>query len=312
MTKACWCYTTDEGYLLPTLVSAGQLKASLGPINEDIVVVCFGPETAMVRAAMAAAHETGVRFLSAPMEVIRGSGMICARLYLGELLDPAYETITYLDGDTQVTGPVAELSGVAPQPGDVYAVPDLMALMVQDEGRAWRARAAYFRGICIDEAMQARYVNSGVIKARRSDWEAVSRECLALLASPQSAGYAFRDQDALNVVLGGRQKLLSLRWNFPGYFLDRGIESIVTPRVIHFMSNPRPWDGPFSPWGDNANRPYRDFVAAHPGLKKAYAPLRSIKALRYNVQQRVKQRLEDWGSPAMRERIVLAERDAVA
>ena len=302
-SRVC-CYTIDEGYLLPTLLSASQLRRSLPDGLADVLVVCFGDESAATRAAAAFCTDEGLGFLVVSPRVLEGNSMLCARFLLPQLLGPAYRDILYIDGDTQVAGSLAPLLAHPLPPGHVLAVPDPMAVMIESPRGPWPARRAYFRSIGIPDARHGTYFNSGVMRVSRSDWDAVSRECLALCRR-QGERFAFRDQDALNLVVGGRAALASFRWNFPPFFMNFGAEASIGPRIVHFMSNPRPWQGAFAPWGRAWHAPYAALAAARPDLARTVAPLRRARFYKYAAQQHLKRLIEarTWGTPAVRARI---------
>lgn len=309
--RAC-CYTINEGYLMPTLLSASQLRRSLPAGVADVVVICFGGATALTAAAEAFCAREAIRFVLAPAAMLGEASMLCARFFLGDLLEPHYREIVYLDGDTQVTGSLEPLLSHAVAPGEVLAAPDPMAVMIDSPQAPWPARRAYFERLGVPAHRHALYFNSGVMRFRRDDWEALSRECLALCLK-NGADFEFRDQDALNLVVGDRHRPMSFRWNFPPFFLNFGAQAAIAPRVYHFMSNPRPWHGAFPPWGRAWHQPYVAFLAENPGLARAVPRLGRLRTLRYVAQQRVKGLLEarQWGVPAVRQRIAAMEAAAV-
>lgn len=306
------CYTIDEGYLLPTLLSASQLRRSLPVELADVLVVCFASETAATRAAAVFCAEAGIGFLAVPRQALDGHPMLCARFLLPRLLGPTYRDILYLDGDTQVAGSLAPLLAHPLGAGRVIAVPDPMTVMIESPRGPWPARRAYFSAIGIPDARHAAYFNSGVVRASRTDWEALGRECLDLCRR-RGARFTFPDQDALNLVVGDRVALASFRWNFPPFFLNFGAEADIAPRLYHFMSNPRPWQGAFAPWGKAWHAPYGALAAAWPDLGGALRPLRRARFYKYAAQQRFKRYREarTWGTPAVKARIDASEARAV-
>ena len=306
------CYTTDEGYLLPTLLSASQARDALPRDVADVLVLCFGTASAATSAAAEFCAEAGLEFYLVPSAALDGNPMICARFFLSQFVPAKYREILYLDGDTQVDGSLAPLLSHPVAPGRILAVPDPMAVMIGSADGPWPARRAYFRSIGLSDPQQGAYFNSGVMRFRAADWEAVSRECLALCRR-EGARFKFRDQDALNLVVGLRGVPVSFRWNFPLFFLNFGAEAAIRPRIYHFMSNPRPWHGAFAPWGGAWHTPYKALAAARPELARTLKPMRGLQYGRYVVQQRVKRFRESrtWGTPAVRARIDAMEARAV-
>ena len=310
-TRAC-CYTINEGYLMPTLLSASQLRQSLPRAVADVVVVCFGPATGLTAVAEAFCAREGIRFLPVPLALLDGASMLCARFFLCGLLEPRYRDIVYLDGDTQVAGSLEPLLTHAVAAGQILAAPDPMAVMIDSPQAPWPARRAYFDRLGMPPHRQGLYFNSGVLRFRRDDWEALSRECLALCGRDGS-DFEFRDQDALNLIVGDRHRPMSFRWNFPPFFMNFGADVAIAPRIYHFMSNPRPWHGAFAPWGRTWHEPYVAFLGANPELARSMPKLGRLRALKYNAQQRFKRLLEarQWSVPAVRRRIAAMEAAAV-
>ena len=302
----------DEGYLLPTLLSASQVRGSLPHSVADVVVVCFGPASDLTAAAEAFCVGNSIRFVLVPKAVLGGAPMICARFFLPKILEPHYCDILYLDGDTQVAGSLEPLLAWPVAPGEILAAPDCMAVMIDSDERPWPARRAYFDALGLPGRRHRTYFNSGVLRFRRDDWDALSRDCLKLCAERGDA-LAFRDQDALNIAVGDRHRAISFRWNFPPFFLNFGAEGSIAPRVYHFMSNPRPWQGAFAPWGRAWHEPYLAFLAENPEFARSVRRFGQLTMVRYVAQQRVKRYREArlWGTPAVRRRIDDMEATAV-
>ncbi|MCJ2082818.1 glycosyltransferase family 8 protein [Methylobacterium sp. J-090] len=308
--RAC-CYTIDEGYLLPTLLSAFQLRSALPAKIADVVVFCFGSPSDITRAAMGLCVAKGVDFRLVPVTALDGNPMICARFFLPRLLGREYRDVLYVDGDTQVAGSLEPLLTHPTVEGRVLAVPDPMAVMIANADGPWPARRAYFRGIGLHDGAHERYFNSGVMRFQLSDWDAVSRDCLDLCRR-NGADYEFRDQDALNLVVGERCDLVSFRWNFPPFFMNFNAQETIHPRLYHFMSNPRPWQGAFLPWGRAWHKPYAALAASHPDLAPTLRSLPLHRYGRYVVQQHVKRYRESriWGAAGVRTRIDALEASA--
>lgn len=308
MGHNCWCYVVNEVYLLPALVSASQLRAHLGEHSGDILIVCIGEPSDVTRTAAQVGTAYGVELIVAPASLLRGQPMYCARLFLNECLDGRrYETVTYVDADTQFVGPIGDFATVEPKSGSVLVVPDIMSITVDHPSKALNSCKHYFEEIGISERNQRIYFNTGVIKFRSSDWEGISRECLKVMGRRETGAFRYPDQDALNIVMDGAQTLVSFRWNYPAFFIGRGLDDIVEPSIVHFMSRPRPWDGPFPPWGRSAYKPYLSFVKDHPELSLLFRPARNGRLVRYMLQQAFKISTEPWGTEFFRSRIAKFE-----
>jgi hypothetical protein len=309
--RACLCYTIDEGYLLPALTSAIMARRQTSQTVADIVISCFGSRSDLTGTIAEVCAKESIVFLVVPTGELQGMPMICARFFLDKILDPYYTSITYLDADTQVIKPIDPLLTSPIAAGSLLAVPDLMALMSGSKGEPWQQQAVYFRSIGIADDRHSTYFNSGMIRFLRSDWEAISKDCLSLCRSPIGQTFKFADQDALNIVVAGRARLASLRWNFPGFFLGRKLEDIAAPSIIHYMSNPRPWHGSFDPWGEEGTAPYISLIKKYPELTILYKPFKGGRLLRYRFQQNLKRFSEDWGSQPIRDIVMSSEKTAL-
>ena len=125
-------------------------------------------------------------------------------------------------------------------------------------------------------------------------------------------GLKFPDQDALNLTFGSDYLTMSYKWNFPSFLLFCGWQDLIAPRIYHFMSNPRPWNGPFRPWGRTWYDPYVALANDYPQLQAFRKPIGRFKAVKYAVQQQLKGQFESpaWRTPRIRERIMRVEAEA--
>jgi hypothetical protein len=105
---------------------------------------------------------------------------------------------------------------------------------------------------------------------------------------------------------------MSFKWNFPVFLLNTGLDEIVEPRVYHFMSNPRPWQGPFQPWGHRWHSTYQHLVADHPELVQYMPTLSAPRYLKYFLQQHYKKRIETvvWRCQEIFDKVGRIEADA--
>lgn len=311
MGKACFCYTTNNNYMGATVLSALQARRNVSRERADVLILLLGEDDAEAQrfAAVCARHDILFRRIM-PGE-IDGVPVHCARHFLDRFLEPHYTEIVHVDGDTQIAGSLDPLLDIPLPLGRVLAVPDPMAVMIHHPSRAWQERRAYFRSIGIPEGRLDRYFNSGVFRVNRADAGAMGRECVRLFRQ-HGAAFRFSEQDGFNIAFGDVVDLISFRWNFPVFFLNGGYEATIQPRLIHFMSNPRPWQGAFVPWGRPAHRVYGELAVAHPELADLLKPLRGLRAVKYRAQQRTKRVIESrtWTRPPVRERVARFEREA--
>ncbi len=312
MTSSCFCYTTDRNYMVPTLLSAIQARRNVAVEKTDVIILYRGMRDDSTDLFTDLCQRYGVLFQLVMPQEMDGLPVNFARHFLDRFLAPRYVDVIHADGDTQITGSLDPLFDVALPRGSVMAAPDPMAVMIHDRSPVWQARRSYFRSIGIPEARLDRYFNSGIFRLNRADLADVGRECVRLCDKHGSA-FRFNEQDAFNLAFGEEARLMSFRWNFPIFFLNGGYEASIQPRLVHYMSNPRPWQGAFQPWGRSAHAVYGDLVARHPELASFVQPLRGFKAIKYNAQQHYKRLVERhaWTRPHVLARVARFEREAV-
>ncbi|WP_271301188.1 glycosyltransferase family 8 protein [Sphingomonas sp. CV7422] len=292
-TRSCICYIANQGYLYQSLVSAIQARQH-SPAHWDVIVFDMtavpGEESRRIAHVCAA---KGVEYRWADPAILGGLHIMNARLFLDELLPADYVQILYLDGDTQVVGDLNPLLDFQPQPGGLCAVRDPM-IYLRGVDR--------LRGEFEDEirAFGDDYVNSGVFRADRASWATISRKALAQMGNATSALH-FEDQTVINRVTTGRRNYASLRWNFPGFILGYGLDTIAPPAIVHFMSNPRPWQGAYAPWGRSWNIPYLALAREFPEIKEYCAALDLRRRAAYKVKQIAKSYVERrlWNAPEL-------------
>lgn len=295
--RSCICYIANQGYLFQSLVSAIQAR-QFSPAHWDVIVYDLtrepGEESRRIEHVCAA---KGVVYRWEDPAFLGGLHIMNARLFLDQLLPADYAEILYLDGDTQVVGDLAPLLDFQPQPGGLCAVRDPMIYL---------SGIARLRGDFEDEITEfgENYVNSGVFRVSRASWADISREALAQIGTATSALH-FEDQTVINRVTEGRRDFASIRWNFPGFVLGYGIDTIAPPAIVHFMSNPRPWQGAYAPWGRSWHKPYLAIAREFPEIGEYCDALDLRRRAAYKVKQIAKSYLERrlWSEPELLEHI---------
>jgi lipopolysaccharide biosynthesis glycosyltransferase len=224
----------------------------------------FPPESQRMLRGMVERNGGTISFLRIPDEDVAGlPGMayisvpMWYRVFLPELL-PHMDRVLYLDVDTIAVDSLDELWRTDLTDYFVAAVTNVF--MRQD------ARHPIALGLDSEIA----YFNSGVLlmnldEMRRHDCSRSLRE----LALTQGARLAWPDQDALNLVLGGRRRALRPRWNcmnsllnFPWsadmFGADAVEEARNRPGIRHF-------EGPTinKPWHYLCERTERKLYLAH-------------------------------------------------
>ena len=280
MPTTCFCYTVDRHYALPTLLSAIQARAHLSLAKADVVILFIGTDDDVARACARVCSRYNIVFQLVAPGAIDNLPPNFARHFLDRLLDANYVDVMHVDGDTQIIASLDPVIDVALPTGKILAAPDPMAVMIDAPGRAWAARRRYFDSIGIRGDQPSRYVNSGVFRVNRTDLAAIGRECLRICMSCK-VKLVFGEQDAFNLAFHRDINLISFKWNFPVFFLNFDYGPIE-PHLYHFMSNPRPWQGAFRPWGAKAHLNYTTLVEENPDLRPSPAaapPLRGWTVL---------------------------------
>ena len=304
MAEHCVCYTTDDGYLLPTLISALQARNHVDA--QTGVVICYiGVKGRKAEGVDEVCRTANIEFINVGPEAIDRRHIMFARLFLDRIVSPNYDHLLYVDGDTQVTGGLQPLLDAPLPSGAFLAAPDPMVLMLDSDGRGWRQRRAYFDSIGLRPEQQSRYFNTGVLSFARKDLGEIRAACMKSPAW-RIQPLQFPDQDILNIACGERAVPMSFKWNFPIFFLNCGFRAPINPRLFHFMSNPRPWHGPLRPWGDEFFAVYGRLVAEHPGLVETLPSLPRWKLAKYWLQQHIKALVESktWNTSRMHEKLL--------
>jgi lipopolysaccharide biosynthesis glycosyltransferase len=169
-----------------------------------------------------------------------------ARLYMDSLIPPSITRLVYLDADTLVVAPMADLFAIDMEGHPVAAVDD--CLMAFPHKMLERKRQ-------IGMSAEGRYFNAGVLVF---DWTMLRETDLLekarnlFLADPDR--YPFNDQDVLNVVLDGNWAVLDPRWN-----TQTGLVPIISdPAIKHFTGSQKPWKSSWKWMHRDARRFYRE------------------------------------------------------
>jgi lipopolysaccharide biosynthesis glycosyltransferase len=290
LVKACVCYTINEGYLLPALVSALQARRHLDPEQADVVLLVFGARGAASEAAEGVAAKHSIRMIHVEPAGIDDMHIMFARLFLDRLLPTQYQRVVYIDGDTQVRGDLGPLINAPIAVGHFLACRDPAAIFARlSEG--WRRRIVEQRMAVGYARAYSDYFNSGVLVVDRASWGDLSRACIDLIRE-KGGRSRYPDQDILNLAVGHRCTLISNRWNFPGFFIGSPRERAVKPCIYHFMSEPRPWNEAVKPWGAVWSRPYVELIENNPELSLLARKRNGLRSLRYRMQQELKMLVE--------------------
>jgi Glycosyl transferase family 8 len=279
-------YTATPGYLFQTLLSAVQARRNVAE-DTDVHLLALvqrgeAERELEVMASVATAH--GITFHRVPREILSGLHPTFARLFLDEALPEGIGKVLYLDGDTQVRGSLAPLLDRPLDRGRLAAVRDPMTVIRPSHRRLRRRIDRAWDAADLSAGMRSRYVNAGVLVFHLADLAGFRERVLSQYAE-RGSSFPYRDQDAINSTLSDLIDHLEVEWNYPGFLLGVDWAARDNARIVHFMSDPRPWDGSYLPWRRDGHRPYEDLVRQHPELSPYWRRPRGARALRNHAQQ---------------------------
>lgn len=170
------------------------------------------------------------------------------RILCADLLPAGIDRVLYLDCDVIVRAALDELYSIDLGNCTVAAVRDAYL-----NGAPWRARLNALAGADVRT-----HFNAGVmlIDVARYRSTGVGPAALGLLDRFHRE-FIYADQDALNVALAGKWKVLAAKWNVqshwytPGFILrsaalppdrrNRYAAAIRNPAIIHYSTQSKPW-----------------------------------------------------------------------
>ena len=308
MPSCCVLFTTDQTYLFPTLVSAIQARAHAGADKADVAIFAFGLERDAERDFAPLCAREGILFFTVGIQVLDGASAMLARLFLNRFVPSHYSQYIYLDGDVQIVASIDPLIDCQLESGTFMATNDPMTFMLGESGGDARSFAGNMAAIGLNEIQARSYFNTGVLRINRAGWDEIGRAAWGL-CQKHAESFRFPDQDPLNIVGVDRHIPMSLAWNFPIFMCNARVEAQIKPRIYHFMSSPKPWQGAFAPWSRSSHLLYHDMVKRYPILARYYPAFPVAKRMRYFLQQRYKQSTEilTWGFSERRNRILRYE-----
>jgi lipopolysaccharide biosynthesis glycosyltransferase len=249
-------------------------------------------------------EENGILFRAATADQLEGQHPMWGRLFLDRLLPSDIEEILYLDGDTQIVGNIDPLVFADPPAHGAIGVRDPIVFIRESVPGFRREIDDGWDRAGVPAHVRARYLNSGMLRMSRTTFGEV-REAALAIQQDKGETLRFADQDAINLALDDRVDIVSMEWNFPGFLLGSTISSLVDFRIIHFMSDPRPWDAALWPWGTRFYSPYVELVERYPTVRPFWSRPTASQRLRYSAQQAWKRATElpRWDSAASTEEV---------
>lgn len=161
------------------------------------------------------------------------------RLFLQEQLPEEMDKVIYLDGDVVVRKDIQQLWNV-----DVTGY----ALAAADDVPIFE----HHRRLGLHEEVV--YFNAGVMVVNLEYWRSKSASLRFQACLEQhKEKILFHDQDVLNMVFAYEKKIISPEWNVmdvlyasphlvPLEYLNRVIDPMKTPAIMHFAGGLKPWD----------------------------------------------------------------------
>ena len=284
-------FSTDKGFLVPTLTAALQV-ASQDAVTSvaDIIVflVNFAPlQSSQIRNAFAG---TKLIFLDLDLSTLLPSSSnffhqthvpitTMARLFTFHGIPSQYEHIVYLDGDIQVVGDLSPLVSFDVRPGMILAANDQVFLCEARfgaAGRFWKTLRHYLADLQLDDPKA--YFNAGVLACRRTTWATISQDAMSYFTQ-HSQKCIFHDQSALNAVCKGKRLVLNPIYNMISNFMVLKTNDCLKPSLIHFTGANKPWHDNVPEWQEPFRGPYERLLERFP-LLHAYRPSRDNKTER--------------------------------
>jgi len=254
-------YATNDSFAMQTGVSMLSLLKNNGGLDIRVYILASGisPEnTANLRAIADGRAELHIidvpeslneKITAAGVKSYAGSFDAYSRIFITELLPDDISEALYLDGDTVIDGSLAGLARL-----DIRDYACAMVIDVRTE--KYKAR------ICLENCYE--YHNSGIILINLGYWREHGVGD-ALIRDIAGFPTIYPDQSALNRVLRGKIKTLSLKYNVPSvvrlygnrtvcsiafrsgapFYTDEELdEARDNPAILHYTNyylSGRPW-----------------------------------------------------------------------
>lgn len=303
MSRYAICLVADEGYVVPSLVAGSQARVACPSADTDVFLFAMDVAERNKDVYRAIAAERNIQFVTVNRTVFGGrddnsfldeffSNSIftfgaLGRLFLDAMLPEGYDQILYMDGDIQLNGSIEELVHCSVPDGTFLAVPDPKVFSITNDSDLAQRQRAYMHGLGLRDDELTDYFNSGVLRIARKGWKDIGLAAWTYLRA-NSEKCICHDQSALNAVARGARKPLSIRWNYPAYWNLYGLARQINPRVTHFMSQPKPWNGAFPPWSRKEHKVYLDLVRQYPAIAGELNKFDLRDTVRYALQQKFK------------------------
>ncbi|MHA6689271.1 glycosyltransferase family 8 protein [Devosia sp. A449] len=163
------------------------------------------------------------------IRLARLNPIVYARLFLGDLLDPAITRVLYLDSDLFVRSALDPLYFMDMDGHAIAAVlqPDRTHCIA---GQDLRARNAF--------SMAEPYFNAGVMLIDMAQYRAMDFAATLAQLEPAELAMFYYDQDMINYCFKGRILEVEPRWNLQN---AEPAHEVFNPTIVHFSANAKPW-----------------------------------------------------------------------
>jgi lipopolysaccharide biosynthesis glycosyltransferase len=305
MPDCCIVYNPDSNYMFPTLVSAMQARRHSSPSDADVIIFCVGLDARAEKLFAPICAKENIGLIPVQSDDIEGQTAMLARLFLNRYVPAQYSQFLYLDSDIHILDSLDPLIDAEVPPGHFLAANDPMTFLLADDTPQSRDLSSHLQSVGLSAEQASKYFNSGVLRINRKGWDSIGSQAWEAFQR-NNGDPRFPDQDVLNLVAADKRLQMSLAWNFPIFMRNSFVEYNIKPKIVHFMSSPKPWDGVFPPWTEDSCRPYSDAVRKYPQLAHLHKGMVLRKRARYHLQQRGKKLSETftWGLSQRRGRIL--------
>lgn len=251
-------YTVDNNFipqLSASICSVCENNKQAKTIDFYIIVQNISTNNKIAIEKLAKSYHRTVQFeeIDHVAEIFSGldtkgwNEIILARLLMDRFLPKNLSKILYLDGDTIVNGSLDELWNTDLEQYILAACPEFTI----------SSKRKKILGL----APESSYVNSGVLLVNLTAWRHydIGNRLVSLCSTKQDILFA-SDQDAINILLENKIKLLSPKYNYcnsyyfypfsclkkisqPSTMPDKQsfIKDVSNPIIIHFLGEERPW-----------------------------------------------------------------------
>lgn len=189
------------------------------------------------------------------------------RLLIPDVLDNSIRKILYLDCDMVCSNDIRPIFGEDLFDRVAGAVPD--PWIGRHRKIVCHSKKIFGKSKKLIFSKEECYFNAGLLLIDLGAWrsQSISKKCLEVLKTHK---LHLNDQDALNIVLKKKIKILPFCWNFIGTtsgklplrgyseclkIKDDNVSSLITPylsgelskiKILHFAGRPKPWQGQFA------------------------------------------------------------------